>query len=106
MAPAKTKPHAPTTSPRAAAGVSETGAEFGAALGIAVLGTTAATVYRTTMEREPPEIRGVGAGAGTGDVRTPVPWGSAGEDGEVGGEAPRHGALPGSPFQEKVLLQQ
>ncbi|MFV2177980.1 MFS transporter [Actinomadura sp. LOL_016] len=41
---------APPDRAGAAAGVSETSTELGAALGIAVLGTAATTVYRTTME--------------------------------------------------------
>ncbi len=57
---------APRERAGAAAGISETGAEFGAALGIAVLGTTAATVYRTTMERELPEVGGAAAETVTG----------------------------------------
>ncbi|MFD6951932.1 MFS transporter [Nocardiopsis sp. TSRI0078] len=43
---------APPERAGAAAGISETSTEFGAALGIAVLGTTAATVYRAAMEHE------------------------------------------------------
>ncbi|MGW9347263.1 MFS transporter [Nocardiopsis flavescens] len=43
---------APPERAGAAAGISETSTEFGAALGIALLGTAAATVYREAMERE------------------------------------------------------
>ncbi|WP_435107542.1 MFS transporter [Nocardiopsis synnemataformans] len=58
------------TAPReragAAAGISETSTEFGAALGIAVLGTAAATVYRTSVADELPSVDGAAAETVTG----------------------------------------
>ncbi|MEV6819496.1 MFS transporter [Nocardiopsis dassonvillei] len=58
------------TAPReragAAAGISETSIEFGTALGIAVLGTAASTVYRTSVADELPSVDGAAAETVTG----------------------------------------
>jgi DHA2 family multidrug resistance protein-like MFS transporter len=58
------------TAPReragAAAGISETSTEFGAALGIAVLGTAASTVYRTSVAGALPSVDGAAAETVTG----------------------------------------
>ncbi|CAL9536352.1 Antiseptic resistance protein [Nocardiopsis dassonvillei] len=66
---------APPERAGAAAGISETSTELGAALGIAVLGTAAATVYRGAMERE--QVTGPAAetvaGALSGAAGTPDP---------------------------------
>jgi DHA2 family multidrug resistance protein-like MFS transporter len=52
----------------AAAGVSETSTEMGGALGIAVLGTIATTVYGTALERDLPGTAGAAAETVTGAV--------------------------------------
>ncbi|MEU6041359.1 MFS transporter [Actinomadura sp. NPDC047616] len=70
---------APPERAGAAAGISETSAELGAALGIAVLGTTAGTVYRTAMEADAP--------AGTGEAATQTVAGAVAAAERIGGQA-------------------